>query len=80
MIKLGQEGKDKVTGYTGIIIGHAKYLMGCDQYGLSAPMRDGKISAAEWFDEGRIEIIGPGISAESVSVTTPGGPNRDAPR
>ncbi|SHM05027.1 hypothetical protein SAMN05216428_11275 [Nitrosospira sp. Nsp11] len=80
MIELGQQGRDKVTGYEGIIIGRAQYLMGCDQYSLAAPVRDGKISPSEWFDEGRIEIIGPGISAVSVSTTKPGGPNRDAPR
>ena len=79
MIRLGQEGKDKITGFSGIITGRAQYITGCDQYNLVPPYKDGKLEQAQWFDEGRIEIIGAGISAADVAVTAPGGPQRDAP-
>lgn len=80
MIKLGQVGKDKVTGFTGTITGRAQYLTGCDQYNLVPPVKDGKLEPAQWFDEGRIEIVGAGISAADVAGPKPGGPQRDAPR
>lgn len=81
MIELGQKAKDKVTGFEGIIIGRVQYLTGCDQYGLVPPAKDGKIESAQYFDEGRIKIVGAGVTAEEVSAPTPkrGGPNRDAP-
>ena len=81
MIELGLKAKDKVTGFTGIITGKVSYLYGCDQYGLTPEVRkDGKITDTQWFDEGRIQIIGKGISASSVKADKPGGPNRDAPK
>jgi len=81
MLELGQKGKDKITGFKGIITGRAQYLYGCDQYGLNPEVdKDGKIGEIHWFDEGRIEIIGKGISADKVKSDKPGGPNRDAPR
>lgn len=80
MIKLGQKAKDKVTGFEGILTGMARYLYGCDQYCIVPPVIDGKIGDSQWFDEGRIEVIGKGILPEEVRVDKPGGPNRDRPR
>lgn len=77
--ELGQQAQDKITGYAGIITARVHYLTGCTQYGLTAPMKDGEIKGTEYFDEGRIEIVGPGMNAESVSAPAAGGPNRDAP-
>ncbi|MBC8053766.1 MAG: hypothetical protein H7Y13_11945 [Sphingobacteriaceae bacterium] len=77
--KLGEKAKDKVTGFEGIIIGRAEYLTGCDQYGLTPPAKDGKVEKNEWFDEGRIEIIGEGFPASAVMGSKKGGPNRDTP-
>lgn len=81
MIQLGVEAKDKITGFRGIITGRAQYLYGCDQYVIVPPIDAAmKLGEAQWFDEGRIEIIGIGINAEDVSVEVPGGPQRDAPK
>ncbi|OGV56923.1 MAG: hypothetical protein A2X49_02140 [Lentisphaerae bacterium GWF2_52_8] len=81
MNTLGMKVKDKITGFTGIVIGKCDYLFGCSQYGLCPVVgKDGKIGDTHWFDEGRIEVIGNGISAKSVKVKKPGGPQRDAPR
>lgn len=79
MIELGQRGRDKVTGFEGILIGHCRYLTGCDQYGISPPAKDGEVKAAQWFDEGRIEVIGAGLTVSDVTAEKNGGPNRDAP-
>lgn len=52
---LGSKAKDKVTGFTGIVTGHAKYLTGCDQYLLNPECEDpGKYPEGKWFDENRL--------------------------
>ena len=79
MIELGQKAKDKVTGFEDIIVGRIEYLTGCDQYGLAPPAKDGKTNDTQWFDEGRIVITGPGVTAADVASAKPGGVNRDRP-
>jgi hypothetical protein len=80
MIELGLEGKDKVTGFQGVITSRAQYLTGCDQYNLVPKAQDGNLEPAQWFDEGRIVIVGPGITAAEVTGQKPGGPQREGPR
>lgn len=78
MIDLGVKGKDKITGLEGIITGRAQYLYGCDQYCINAPAKEGKLGDSQWFDEGRIEVIGKGIQPKEVRTEKPGGP-QDCP-
>jgi len=81
MIKLGQEAKDKVTDFSGILTARAAYITGCDQYCIVPKVKDGEIRSGEYFDEKRIEIIGEGILPKKVTnKKKPGGPNRDAPK
>lgn len=80
MIELGKEGRDKITGFKGIIVAKIEFLFGCNQYGIAPRMDEiGKIQDTHYFDEGRIEIIGDGIKPEDVQVEKKGGINRDAP-
>lgn len=80
MIELGLAGKDKITGFTGIITGMCKHLTGCNQYCLVPKSKDGnELKGGEWFDEGRIVVIGPGILQEDVQGEINGGPQRDLP-
>lgn len=73
-IKLGVEVKDKITGYKGIATAKTVYLYGCTSYGVTPKIgKDGKREAPEWFDEGRLEVIGKGISPEDVQAEKPGG-------
>jgi len=66
---LGKLGRDKITGFEGIITGHAKHLYGCDNYGLTPTVdKDGKLKDSCWFDEGRIEIIGDGVNPADVTA------------
>jgi hypothetical protein len=80
--ELGKEAKDKITGIKGVIVARIEYLFGCNQYGISPRAgKDGKRLDTEYFDEGRIEIIGKGVTPESVKAKKPGPDyNRDAPR
>ena len=80
MIQLGLKARDIITGFEGIIVGRAEYLYGCTQYGVMPAAVDGKLGGSEWFDEGRIQVIGSGICPSQVRAEKPGGPNRDAPR
>lgn len=80
MIQLGQKVKDKITGFTGIVIGRAEYLTGCNQFGVQPEVgKDGKVEGATWFDEGRLQKIGVGITAKQVSADKNGGPRNDHP-
>jgi len=65
---LGKKAKDKITGFTGIITGHARYLTGCDQYILQPECDTDhrKYPDANWFDEGRIEVLEGVITKEDV--------------
>ena len=81
MIKLGQEAKDKVTGFKGIIIGRSSWITGCDQYCLIMKIKAGNLPEdGQWFDEGRIEITGNGILPKEVKTEKNGGPRQDVPK
>ena len=75
-VTLGCEGKDKVTGFMGIVIGRCEYLYGCNSWGIVPPAKDGKVENPVWFDEGRIERIGDGVDPNAVQAEKPGA---DAP-
>ena len=83
MDNLGKKAKDKITNFEGIIVGKITYLFGCNQYGLAGQTYDAKENKrapTEWFDEGRIEIIGEGITAAEVKADKPGADfNADTP-
>jgi len=56
--KLGLTVKDKITGFTGVLMGHANYYTGCDQYLLQPKANNSdKYPESLWLDEGRLEII-----------------------
>lgn len=84
--ELGQEAKDLVTGFKGIIVYKVEHLTGCDGYGLQPPAdKKGEIPESKQFDENRLEIIGKGVkltnSAKKEEVKKedkPGGPQISA--
>jgi len=57
MVELGGEYRDKITGYQGICTGYVRYLTGCNQALIAAPVINGVIGA-EWIDEQRLERVG----------------------
>lgn len=74
---LGKLGKDKITGFTGIITAIAFYLTGCNQYSLVSQKlkEDGSTVDPHWFDVKRVDILSFGISKSDVmDVANPGGP------
>jgi hypothetical protein len=55
----GDELKDKITGFRGVVISRGDYLTGCNRYALKPQklMKDKKIQDAEWFDEDQLILI-----------------------
>jgi hypothetical protein len=54
----GDEVKEKVSGFVGVITGSVKYLTGCNQYLVSASSKDPQSEpVAIWYDEGRLELV-----------------------
>ena len=86
MIQLGMLAKDKITGFEGIVTGQAKHLYGCDTYALTPTVgKDGTPRDSFWIDEGRVEIVGPGINPPDVKVEKNGAgenpkPTKSMPR
>lgn len=57
-LELGTKVKDKVTGYTGIVIGRTEWLYGCRRYTVqSQEMKDGKPVESMAFDEDALELL-----------------------
>ena len=57
--ELGQFVKDKVTGFTGIVIGRSNHISGCDTFGVQpATLKDGAPQDCKWFDEPRLQATG----------------------
>jgi hypothetical protein len=76
-LALGVEAQDKITGFVGIVVCQVKYLYGCNQWGLAPRvLSDGKRVESDWFDEGRLQVVGKGIKPASVQVKGDPGPGR----
>ena len=62
MISLGQEARDRVTGFKGIAVARTEWLNGCARVTLQPKMgKDGKHPDAVTFDEPQLELIGKGV-------------------
>jgi len=70
----GDKVKEKITGFTGIITGVSFYITGCNQYLLTPPVKDdGSSGEAQWYDEGRLEIVkSDAVQVEEVASTDNG--------
>jgi len=76
---LGSKVRDRVTGYTGIVIGQTSWLYGCRRYTVqSQEMKDGKPVDAMSFDEDALETIEESKVVNPVKDT--GGPQREPSR
>lgn len=67
-LELGKVGKDKITGFSGILTARCEFLTGCNRYCIQpTELRDGKPIDGIYFDEAQIEIVGDGILAKDVT-------------
>ncbi|MGE4193057.1 MAG: hypothetical protein AB7E51_06690 [Pseudodesulfovibrio sp.] len=70
-LAFGVTAKDRISGFTGVVVGKASYITGCDQYLVQPKMTNKQVLEGEkpdgqWFDENRVEEV-PG---EVVSIDT----------
>lgn len=58
-IELGMTVKCMITGFTGVVSGHAKYLTGCDQFCIQPKCKknDSAFPDNAWLDENRLKIV-----------------------
>ena len=76
---LGRQGKDKITGFTGVAYSFMVYMSGCAQFFLQPPKdKDGKLPSGEWFDAQRIDFGAKRITLNN-DVTPGAGPAYRAP-
>mgnify|MGYP001612348269 CR=1 FL=1 len=75
---LGTKVKERITGYTGIIIARSQWIYNCNTYGVkSSELKDGKPMEAVFFDEPSLDLV------EPPSVTpkrNTGGPTQAIPQ
>ena len=82
MVELGDEVKDTVTGFIGIVVARHQYLYGCTRISVQPPVdKDGKVPDSHGFDEPQLEILKP----KKTPVATPeerwvGGPFHTLPQ
>ena len=76
-IELGQEVKDRVTGYQGIVVSVTNFLNGCRRLAVQRkfnPEKDEKTPDLEMFDEPDLILVGNGILPEPEPEPKHGNP------
>lgn len=60
----GDEVRDKITGFKGVVISRADHISGCNTYGIKPRKlkNDGASQDTEWLDEPRLEATGKRVS------------------
>ena len=72
----GEEVKDVVSGFTGIIDCSSLWLNGCRRYSVQPKMKDGETTKPDsiWMDEESLIRLSKGVSKQ-VKQTKTGGPS-----
>jgi hypothetical protein len=78
--QLGDEVRDTVTGFKGIITCRNEWLNGCLQYCVKGKVKkDGSIPEGEWIDEGQLAIV-KAAKKKARKKVSPGGGRRENPQ
>lgn len=72
MFQLGVTVRDRITGFTGVVTGHVRYITGCHQVLVAPPTKDGAFREPHWFDEQRVVIDAQEQTVVLDNQTTPG--------
>lgn len=76
-IKLGDKVRDKITGFTGIVVAKTEYINGCIQYNVAPKVgKDNKILEDISIDEQCLEVIK--TKKKKVKKARTGGATRPA--
>lgn len=72
MIRLGQQVRDKGTGFVGIAVAKVEFMNGYTQFCVKPEMCDpGKMPEGHYIDDIQLEVVGDGIMVNLQK--TPGG-------
>lgn len=72
-INLGDEAKDRVSGFQGVCVAITQWISGCARLTLQPPTgKDGKIPEAQTFDEPMLQLVKAAKVAQGPMKT--GGP------
>ena len=79
-IRLGEEVKDRITGFRGIVISRSQWLTNCNTYGIkSQELKDNVPLDTQWFDEPTLETLLMSIPIVESNRET-GGPEHKIPQ
>ena len=57
-VELGDNVKDLISGFKGIVVGRTDWLYGCTRFGVQGKMdKEGKVQEAQWFDKPQLVVI-----------------------
>ena len=81
----GDEVRDKITGFQGIITSRTDYINGCNRYGVQPKADKCKMVDAYNIDEQSLELVAELVHSaykgkELVGAGRPGGPPTKVPR
>lgn len=77
-VKLGDEVRDTVSGFVGVIVAEHKYLNGCTRMSVQPPVdKDGKLPNSSSFDHPQLELVKKEVVEEGDHST--GGPEKHMP-
>lgn len=55
---LGDEVKDQITGFSGILVCRTQWIHNCNTYGVKPPeLKDGVPQEVQYFDEPQLEVV-----------------------
>lgn len=77
MVKLGDEVRDKISGFTGVAMAEYRFLTGCTRIEVQPPVdKKGKLPKSGTFDMLQLAVVKAGaFKPEDVSTPKdPGGP------
>jgi len=75
-VKLGDKVQDKVSGFSGVIVGEHNYLNGCTRFTVQPSIdKEGKLPIAETFDALQLKKVEASISHPRGDTKT-GGPEK----
>ena len=71
-IALGDEARDLITGFQGVVVAETKWLHGCKRFSLQPKeLKDGRPVEPMSFDEPQLVLVAPTVAATTSDT---GGP------
>lgn len=75
---LGDEVKERITGFTGVVMCRTQWLYNCNVYGVkSRELKEGKPMDCQHFDEPSLDLVG---AATATPKRDTGGPAMSVPQ